>query len=487
MLTDQEQYLKYMQITSDVVCFILLYLIVVPTAVIAVNCWGSQSLPALLLSYENSCIYKSIPYALGALTGIFISGLVSLGAASMGPVTTHRVKALFLIPLCLCLINLWLLRQIFDALCLPREPELQRLAISMVSLIVLLLLNRLNIVFLMKNNQSHPFLIKHIAIAGTGEAASSLARYIRGHPETGLRLKGFVSTEPLTAPHTVDGIPVLGSVADLPDVVHGAMMDMVLVPDSSGMETWIDFLFKTCATMGIELGTDIPLTCVTERVFTAMQKLNGTNIVLYKFVNITALNAFRKRVFDFTGSSFLIFVSLPFWIVVPLMIKFSSKGPIFFRQKRIGKSGRKFTLYKFRSMYQDAESRQEDLMHLNEMDGPAFKIKEDPRQTPTGRVLRKHSLDELPQLFNVFKGDISLVGPRPAMEGEVFQYRLTERRRLSVIQGITCIWQVSGRNEIKFDEWMKLDLMYIDHWSFASDFKILFKTIPAVLLKRGAY
>ena len=134
-----------------------------------------------------------------------------------------------------------------------------------------------------------------------------------------------------------------------------------------------------------------------------------------------------------------------------------------------------------------AEKMQEGLMHLNEMDGPAFKIKNDPRQTITGSFLRKTSLDELPQLFNVFRGDISLVGPRPAIEIEVIQYRPIERKRLSVTQGITCIWQISGRNNIKFDEWMKLDLLYIDNLSTAQDFRIILKTIPAVLLKKGAY
>jgi len=487
MLTDQQQYLKYMQIMSDLICFTLLYLIIVPTAIIAISDCGALSFSALIEPAENSCIYKSIPYAMGTLAAIIISGLFSAGAASIDQLNANRFITIVLTPLCLCLINLWLLLQIFDFL--PTrycEPKLATLTIVMASLILMLLLNRANIFFLMKKNQCHHFLIKHVVLVGAGEKSSSLARYILDHPETGLRLAGFISTQS-AANFDTHGLPMLGDVTALPTLVNDVVVDMIMVPDCRGIEDRIDFLFKTCATMGIELVTGTPLHCTTGRVYTGIQPLNGTNIVLYKFVHITPLKAFLKRVFDFTASAFLIFLSLPFWIVVPVMIKSSSKGPVFFRQERIGKSGRKFILYKFRSMYLDAESLQEDLMHLNEMDGPAFKIKEDPRQTPTGKILRKHSLDELPQLFNVFKGDLSLVGPRPAMEGEVVQYRPAERRRLSVIQGITCIWQVSGRNEIKFDEWMKLDLMYIDQWSSASDVKILFKTIPAVLLKRGAY
>jgi lipopolysaccharide/colanic/teichoic acid biosynthesis glycosyltransferase len=172
--------------------------------------------------------------------------------------------------------------------------------------------------------------------------------------------------------------------------------------------------------------------------------------------------------------------------VIPIAIKLSSSGPIFFPQERIGRYGKKFILFKFRSMVVGAEEMQQSLMHLNEMDGPAFKIKEDPRQTIAGKFLRRSSLDELPQLFNVIKGDISLVGPRPAIESEVVNYSPNERKRLSLMQGITCIWQVSGRNKIKFHEWMQLDLMYIENWSLAQDFKILFRTIPAVLFKKGA-
>ena len=170
-----------------------------------------------------------------------------------------------------------------------------------------------------------------------------------------------------------------------------------------------------------------------------------------------------------------------------LLIKWTLPGPVLFNQVRMGLNGRKFNMYKFRSMHQDAENRLGALKSSNEMSGPVFKIANDPRVTPVGRFIRKFSIDELPQLFNVLKGDMSLVGPRPPIYKEVLEYQRWQRRRLSMRPGITCIWQVSGRNDIGFEEWMKLDLEYIDNWSFWLDLKLLFKTIPAVLIGKGAH
>ena len=217
------------------------------------------------------------------------------------------------------------------------------------------------------------------------------------------------------------------------------------------------------------------------------ENIDNFSVKVLKSVYFNPKYIFWKRVFDFTVAIILLGVTFPLWVVIAISIKITSPGPIFFGQERIGKYGKKFKLYKFRSMVNNAEKLQEDFEHLNEMDGPAFKIRNDPRKTITGRFLRKTSLDELPQLLNVLKGDISLVGPRPAIEKEVLQYHPWERKRLSVAQGITCIWQISGRNTIKFDEWMKLDVMYIENRTMALDFKILLKTIPAILLKKGAY
>jgi lipopolysaccharide/colanic/teichoic acid biosynthesis glycosyltransferase len=172
--------------------------------------------------------------------------------------------------------------------------------------------------------------------------------------------------------------------------------------------------------------------------------------------------------------------------VVSFLIKRSSKGPVFFKQQRVGYNGRLFNCLKFRTMVENAEELRDDLLELNEMDGPVFKIKNDPRLTKVGKILRKTSIDELPQFINVLRGDMSLVGPRPPIPSEVKEYELVDRRRLSMRPGITCLWQVNGRNSIPFEKWMELDRQYIDQWSLWLDFKILAKTIPAVLRGSGA-
>jgi exopolysaccharide biosynthesis polyprenyl glycosylphosphotransferase len=199
-----------------------------------------------------------------------------------------------------------------------------------------------------------------------------------------------------------------------------------------------------------------------------------------------ALALAGKRVFDVVGSALALALFAPVVVAATVAIKLGSPGTVFFRQLRVGLNGRPFQMLKFRSMYQDAEERLEALRARNEMSGPVFKMKNDPRVTPIGRFLRRTSLDELPQFWNVLKGEMSLVGPRPPIPAEVRQYKRWQRRRLSVRPGITCLWQISGRNNVDFDRWMELDLEYIDRWSLWTDLTICLKTIPAVLSARGA-
>ena len=193
-----------------------------------------------------------------------------------------------------------------------------------------------------------------------------------------------------------------------------------------------------------------------------------------------------KRVFDLLGATLALLLLAPLMGIVALWIKFDSPGPVFFRQQRVGRHGRRFNMLKFRTMVVDAEARKESLAALNEQSGPVFKIKHDPRITPLGRFLRRYSIDELPQFINVLRGDMSIVGPRPPVPSEVARYEAWQRRRLSVLPGITCVWQVSGRNEISFEEWMYLDMRYIDHWSLSEDIKLILKTVPVVVTGRGA-
>jgi exopolysaccharide biosynthesis polyprenyl glycosylphosphotransferase len=195
-----------------------------------------------------------------------------------------------------------------------------------------------------------------------------------------------------------------------------------------------------------------------------------------------------KRLFDIVVAGILLLLLLPLFLTVAVAIRLEDAGPVLFKQQRVGRWGALFTMWKFRSMYTDAEARKAALMQRNEMQGGVlFKMKDDPRVTKVGRLIRKTSIDELPQLWNVLRGDMSLVGPRPPVPSEVDEYSLSDRRRLEAIPGITCIWQVSGRSDIPFDQQVELDVEYIQSQSFLTDIKILLRTVPALLLGTGAY
>ena len=194
-----------------------------------------------------------------------------------------------------------------------------------------------------------------------------------------------------------------------------------------------------------------------------------------------------KRLVDVVVAAAALIVLAPFFVFLAAIIKLTSPGPIFYRQTRCGLSGRRFRLLKFRSMVANADQLLPDLEKFNELDGPAFKMRNDPRCTTIGRWMRVLSLDELPQLWNVLLGHMSLVGPRPPLPEEVDQYQPWQRRRLRMRPGMTCLWALEGRSQLRFDNWVRLDLLYIDNWSVWLDFKILLKTIPAVLSGRGAH
>jgi len=211
-------------------------------------------------------------------------------------------------------------------------------------------------------------------------------------------------------------------------------------------------------------------------------------LVFHSTPQLSSWAGLLKQVFDIVGAAVLLVVTIPLFFLAAMLIKVTSPGPVFFRQKRAGLNGKPFNMFKFRSMVTNAEQLKHELAALNEMSGPVFKVTNDPRVTRVGRILRKTSIDEIPQLFNVLLGDMSLVGPRPLPVDEVKRFDdLAHRRRLSVKPGMTCLWQVSGRNKVSdFKEWVRLDLEYIDHWSLWLDIKILWWTIPVVLFGRGA-
>ncbi len=226
----------------------------------------------------------------------------------------------------------------------------------------------------------------------------------------------------------------------------------------------------------------------TEISRTTLDEVNGHPMMVFRSAPEMSWQAVAKQMIDMVGALVALVVFSPIMICCAIIIRLSSPGPIFFCQQRSGLNGRPFTMYKFRSMVTDAEQRRQELEDLNEMDGPVFKVSEDPRITWIGRILRRRSFDELPQIFNVLKGEMSLVGPRPLPVDETLQFDdLAHRRRLSVKPGLTCLWQISGRNNVKdFQEWVRLDLEYIDNWSLWLDIQILVRTVPVVLLGTGA-
>ena len=335
--------------------------------------------------------------------------------------------------------------------------------------------------FLSNHSESYRFIL----IVGTGDPALRVARGIASYRDLGLRVLGFLSTKDNGTPPKLLDYPVLGSAADLPQILEREVVDEVVFAISQEEIKRMEELFLTCEERGIT--TRIILNFFPYLISkTHLEELDGLPLLTFSTAPENEVLLFLLRVLDLMGSIFLIALFSPFFILGAVLIRLDSPGPVLYKQTRCGLNGRKFIFYKFRSMYTWADERKKDLTHLNLMNGPVFKMRDDPRITRVGRFLRKTSLDELPQLLNVLKGDMGFVGPRPLMDYEVERFEGWHRRRLSMKPGITGLWQVSGRNQIDFNEWMKLDLEYIDNWSLWLDLKILLKTIPVVLLGKGA-
>jgi exopolysaccharide biosynthesis polyprenyl glycosylphosphotransferase len=330
---------------------------------------------------------------------------------------------------------------------------------------------------------------RHVLVAGGRDEVLKAAADVEAHHDWGLRLVGVVSdgtwSEREAGPYTYlgvyDGIPALASSGTY-------VVDEVLVAPATGRFDDLQRLepiFLGLEELGVvtRLVVNFLPRSLSELSF---DEFGGVPLLTFSTAPHDELLLFVRRCLDVVAALLLIVLLSPLLAAIALLIKATSAGPVLFRQLRCGLHGRPFIFLKFRSMQVGADLMKRHLEAFNEMDGPAFKMTNDPRVTGLGRFLRRTSLDELPQLFNILRGDMSFVGPRPAVLDEVRQYEPWQRRRLSMKPGLTCLWQVSGRNELTFDEWMRLDLEYIDNWSLWLDFKIALKTIPAVLLGRGA-
>ena len=309
--------------------------------------------------------------------------------------------------------------------------------------------------------------VRHVAVVGSCDAARDFARKIEEHRVWGLHLVGIFDQK------DVKGL-----------LERGGLDELIVVTDNEPLSEFTD-TFLLCEELG-----------VTARVVlnffphsfarTELEQFGEFPLLSFSTTPTNEALFFVRRIMDLV---IVCIFGIPILLVIgisSIAIRLTSPGPVFFKQERCGLNGRLFTMYKLRSMVNNSEQALFELETLNEMDGPVFKSSRDPRRTKVGKFLRKFSIDEFPQFYNVLRGDMSLVGPRPPLPQEVARYERWQRRRLSMKPGITCLWQISGRNEVSFQEWMKLDLTYIDNWSLLLDLKILLKTVPVVLLGRGA-
>jgi exopolysaccharide biosynthesis polyprenyl glycosylphosphotransferase len=350
---------------------------------------------------------------------------------------------------------------------------------------LLLTVTRLTLVWLSRRAGRDSADLRNVLIVGTGPQAAEVRAKLDLHDELGMRVLGHLPG-PNPAPMTIDPAQLLGTLADLKRIIEDRVVDDVVfaipVVESLSCEREIGWCEEVGVT--VHLRADLVRTLFARMYPT---DLDGTPMLTVSATPRQPVALLLKRVSDLVGAVVALVVLSPVFALAAILVKATSRGPVLFTQERVGLNGRTFTLYKFRSMYRDAEERRAALASLNERSGPVFKIKDDPRITPVGKWMRRFSIDELPQFWNVLAGDMSLVGPRPPIPDEVKKYERWQRRRLSMKPGITCLWQVSGRNGINFDDWMRLDLAYIDTWSLRLDVQILLRTVPVVLTARGAH
>ncbi len=321
---------------------------------------------------------------------------------------------------------------------------------------------------------------RNLLIVGSPKHAQSFIETIANDP-WGLQTVGFISNSAL---HAIGDVARLGGLDDLPRLIEEQVVDDVVIVESERGLAGINDVIRACEEVGVRV--HLQASCF-EAVISRphLEDFRGFRFLAFAAGPTDQFRMGLKRALDVVASAMLILFFSPALLGIAVTIRLSSRGPALYRQTRCGLNGRRFVLLKFRSMAERADARRDEVADLNIMSGPVFKAAADPRVTSLGKIIRRYSIDELPQLWNVLKGDMSLVGPRPALPAEVERYARWQRRRLSMRPGITGLWQVRGRNLVDFNEWMRLDLEYIDSWSSRLDARIICETLPAVLRGTG--
>ncbi len=328
--------------------------------------------------------------------------------------------------------------------------------------------------------------VVRVIIVGAGEVGRTVMRTIVARPELGYQVVGFVDDNPEKGQTDIGPFKGLGSLRNLPWLIDTESVDEVIITLPWMYHRKIMSVVRECERRQVS-SSIVPDLFQMSLSRVDVDDLGGVPLIGVKEVGFGKGALLVKRAMDVVGAAAGLVLGAPLLALIAVAIRLDSPGSIIFRQTRVGAGGRRFQIYKFRSMYEGAESEVELLRDLNEADGPLFKIQDDPRLTRVGRFLRRTSLDELPQLWNVLRGEMSLVGPRPPIPAEVAGYKAWHEKRLEVRPGMTGLWQVSGRSLLSFDEMVLLDIYYIENWSLWLDLKILLRTVPQVLFGNGAY
>ncbi len=328
--------------------------------------------------------------------------------------------------------------------------------------------------------------VDRVIIIGAGEAGRTVMRNLMAQPELGYRVVGFLDDDPAKSAADIGPIKAFGPLDNLPQVAKENNIAQVIITLPWQYHRRILRLVNEAEQTGIRARV-VPDFFQISLGGVDIEAINGIPLISIKENALTGFNNTLKRAADVSLAGLAIILGAPFWLALAAAIRLDSPGPVLFRQERAGCYGKPFQVYKFRSMHQNAEAQLEKLRAQNEAAGPLFKIRDDPRRTRVGRFIRKLSLDEIPQLINVLRGEMSWVGPRPGLLSEVAQYQDWHRKRLEVLPGITGLWQVSGRSDLTFDEMVMLDIYYAENWSLGLDLRIMLRTVPQVLFGDGAY